>query len=93
MRRLIFLYIDLEQIPDDVPQSKWKSYQTKMAQQAVKDFTQQVKALKSVKIVEDNLPRPEVLIQFPDEQRDVVYEALRQLPIVETIDSMVPQEK
>lgn len=42
------------------------------------------------KILKRLEPKPEVIVEFPDDQYQDVYDKLRELDIVETIDSILP---
>ena len=44
-----------------------------------------------IKIIKDYLPKPEVLIEFPDSKWDKVYEDLCKLDSVAIIDAMLPK--
>jgi hypothetical protein len=92
MKRLICLKIDLSQIADDLSKAKFAAQETQLMEQAVKEFKKQVKKLKPVKVVKDYLPKPQVLIEFDDEQYQTIYEALCKMDVVEIIDSIITNE-
>lgn len=63
------------------------------AEPALKQFRADVKSLPDIKIVEELPPHPQVIIKIPDEKQWEVYDELRKLDIVETIDSIIPKDK
>lgn len=75
MKRLIFLKV---------------AYKEK-AEPVMKQFRSDLQSLPDIKIIKDYLPKPEVLIEFPDGKWDRIYEDLRKLDSVAIIDSMLPK--
>lgn len=59
---------------------------------AHKQFRADLKLIDYIKFVKDYAPKPEVLVQFPDDKQWEAYEALRKLDIVSIIDSTLPIE-
>jgi hypothetical protein len=92
MKRLIFLKIDSDLIPDGLSKTKLAAAEKEVAEQAVKEFKKQVKDLKQVKLIKDYLPQPQALIEFREEEYQTIYEALCQMDIVETVDSIIPEK-
>lgn len=58
-----------------------------------KQFRDDIKKLPFIKVLEEREPKPEVIIEFPDDKYQEMYEALRKLDIVEIIDSILPPSK
>jgi phage terminase small subunit len=75
MKRLIFLKV---------------AYGEK-AEPALKQFRSALQSLPDIKIIKEYPPKPEVLVEFPESKWDRVYEDLRKLDIVATIDSILPK--
>lgn len=86
MKRIIVLNIDLTTIPPDTNKIKWRLLETELANSAIKTFKSQIKNT-IIKPIKDYSPLPEVLIEFPDKDIETVYNLLRKLDSVETIDS------
>ncbi len=57
---------------------------------AFKKFREDVKPFPIIKILKELEPKPEVIIEFPDDKYDEAHEILRKLDIVELIDSVLP---
>lgn len=74
MKRLIFLKVEYKQKADG----------------PLAQFRSDIKQWDYIKIVKELLPKPEVVIEYPDAKHQEVYDNLRQLDIVEIIDSILP---
>lgn len=59
---------------------------------AVEQFRSDLQAIGYIKLIKDQAPKPQVLVEFPNDKQWDAYEALRQLDIVSTIDSILPNE-
>jgi hypothetical protein len=79
MKRLIFLQLHYSTTPA-------------VRSKAFQQFRDDIKKLPDIKIIKEYDPKPQVLIEFPDNQYQEVYDALRQLEVVEVIDSILPEE-
>lgn len=90
MKRVIFLKIDLTQIPDSLSKAKFIVKEKELIEQAVKEFKREIKS-SQIKVLKDYLPNAQVLIEFPDDQYQVIYEVLCKIDIVETIDVFLPK--
>jgi len=95
MKRLIFLkveYLDLE--AKKISKAKEQELREGLCKDSVKLFKNQMKdwlADKKHKITKEYLVDiPQVLVEFPDAERDDAYDALRKSDIVESIDSYLP---
>lgn len=77
MKRDIFLQLNYEHGP-------------KARAAAFKKFREEMKAFPFIKIVKELEPKPEVIIEFPDDKYQEMYDGLRKLDIVELIDSVLP---
>jgi hypothetical protein len=80
MKRNIFLQLNYETGP-------------KVRETAFKQFRQDIKQWNDIKIIKELEPRPEVIIEFPDDKYQEVYDNIRQLKIVEVIDFIIPPYK
>jgi hypothetical protein len=88
MKKLIFLKIDLTQIPDEFASKKFVQQEKLLIEQTVKDFKKQIKDF--AKVVKDYLPDPQILIEFDDDQYyPTIYDALCQMNMVDVIDSNI----
>lgn len=93
MRRLIFLkieYLDLE--GKKIKKDEEQKLRLQLCQKSIKEFKKEMKALlddKSVKILKDYAPEPQVLIEFDEKKLDTVLDKLRAVEIVDIIDSIV----
>lgn len=74
MKRLIFLKVEYGQKADG----------------PLAQFRTAIKQWDYIKIVKELSPKAEVIIEYPDAKHDEVYNNLRQLDIVEIIDSILP---
>lgn len=74
MKRLIFLKVEYG----------------KKADGPVAEFRAAIKQWDYIKVIKAFLPKAEVVIEYPDAKHDEVYNNLRQLDIVEIIDSIMP---
>jgi hypothetical protein len=92
MKRLIFLKINITQIPDNFSKSKFIAQEKVLKEQAIKQFRIDIKAIKQIKVIKDYLPEVQVLIEFEDDQYQTVYEALCKMSVVETIDNLIPKD-
>jgi hypothetical protein len=90
MKRIIVLNIDLTTIPLDANKIKYKLMETELANTAVKTFKSQMKNT-NIKPLKDYLPLPEILVEFPDKDIETVYNFLRSLHSVATIDSFLKE--
>jgi Flp pilus assembly CpaF family ATPase len=94
-RRLIFLkmeYLDLK--GKKVKKEEEQKLREELCQQSIKQFKKELKTLlddKSIKLVKDYSPEPQILIEFDEKKLEPVLEALRSADIVEVIDAMLPQ--
>ena len=79
MKRLIFLKVGWKPTPE-------------IRAKAFKQFSEDIKKNPLVKIVKNKDPRPEVIIEFPDDKYQEVYECLITVDIVEIIDSILDPE-
>lgn len=77
MKRSIFLNLAYESGP--AARSK-----------AIQKFREDLKALPLIKILKEFEKNAEVIIEYPDEKSQEIYEALCKLDIVEIIDSILP---
>ena len=53
-------------------------------------FRSDIKQWDYIKVLKDLSPKAEIIIEYPDAKHDEVYNNLRQLDIVEIIDSILP---
>lgn len=95
MKKLIYLHVG-DPNPQDKKIKKHDLYiLEEMARLlAIKEFKNQTKSL-DLKILKEYPTEASVLIEYKDSKDDAVYsmyDALRALPIVETIDSMLPKD-
>lgn len=74
MKRLIILKLEYKQKADE-PLARFRS---------------DIKQWDYIKVVKELLSKPEIVIEYPDAKHDEVYNNLRQLDIVEIIDSILP---
>ena len=77
MQRLIYLQLGYETGPE-------------VRAKALKQFAKDIKQWPHIKITKEIEPSAWVIIEFPDEQYQEVYDGLRKLDIVHTIDSILP---
>lgn len=75
MKRLIFLKVAYKEKSDN----------------AHKQFKADLQALPFIKLIKDYAPKPEALVEFPDNKADEAIDALRLLDIVAIIDSFLPK--
>lgn len=93
MKRLIFLkmeYLDLN--GKKVKKEEEDKLRLELCQTSIKEFKKEMKTWlddKTVKIVKDYAPEPQVLIEFDEKKLDPVLDALRAADIVDIIDSIV----
>lgn len=59
--------------------------------QAFKQFREDLKQFPYIKLLKELEPRSEVIIEFPDDKYQEMYDGLRKLEIVELIDSILPK--
>jgi hypothetical protein len=78
MKRLIILKVDYE-------------CGTKCRAAAFKQFRNDIKKIASIHILKEMEPKPQVIIEFSDDDYQNVYDNLRSLDIVEIIDSIIPE--
>jgi hypothetical protein len=96
MKRLIFLkreYLDTKK--DKIKKADEPKLLAALSLKAVKAFKDQAKSLidkRTIKIIKDYLPEPQVLIQFEDKLVEDIYHLMRGLDIVEVIDFVIPVE-
>ena len=94
MKRLIFLkmdYLDLE--GKKIKKAEEDKLRLELCQKSIKEFKKELKVLlddKTIKIVKDHSPEPQVLIEFDEKKLELVLAALRAADIVDIIDAMVP---
>ena|SRR5713101_6686471 len=89
MRKTIFLrtqYIDLK--AKKLSKSELLVLQEKAFKLAVKQFKEQT-ASSPIKITKQCFPQPEIVIEFPDKNEEVVLALLRKAEVVEIIDAHV----
>jgi len=91
MKRLIFLKININQIDDKLSVNKFFEEKKKLTELTIKQFKAQIKSLPQVKISKDLFPEAQVIIEFPDDQYQIVYEALCKMDTVEVIDVALPK--
>ncbi len=60
---------------------------------ALEQFRSDLKTIGYIKLVNDYSPKPQVLVEFPNDKQWDAYEALRQLDIVSIIDSILPKDE
>jgi hypothetical protein len=91
-RRLIFLkmeYLDLE--GKKIKKAEEEKLRLELCQDSLRQFNKEMKDLlldKTIKIVKDYAPDPQVLIEFDEKKLDLVLEKLRATDIVDIIDSI-----
>lgn len=92
MKRLIYLKIG-DPNPDNKKISKndLRVLEEFARTLVFQSFKKNAKVL-GFKIIKEYLDEASVLIEFPDDQTQAMYDALRELEIVELIDSMLPKE-
>jgi hypothetical protein len=62
----------------------------KKADGPLAEFRAAIKQWDYIKIIKELAPKPKVVIEYPDAKHDEVYDNLRQLDIVDIIDSILP---
>lgn len=93
MRRLIFLkieYLDLK--GKKVKKEEEERLRLELCQNSLKEFNKEMRELlldKTVKIIKDYAPEPQVLIEFDEKKLDLVIDKLRSVDIVDIIDSII----
>lgn len=80
MKRNVFLQLGFESGP-------------KVRATAFQKFREEIKTWSFIKIVKELEPKPEVIIEFPDDKYQEMYDGLRKLDIVEVIDSILPKDE
>lgn len=58
---------------------------------AFKQFREDLKQFPYITLLKELEPKPEVIIEFPDDKYQEMYDGLRKLEIVELIDSILPK--
>jgi len=74
MKRLIFLKVGYREKPDE----------------AFKQFRSELKKLPDIKLLKELPPQPQVIIEFPDNKYQEIYEELLKIDIVFVIDPILP---
>ena len=92
MRRLIFLKINIGPLPDNISKTKLKEQEKILSIQAVKDFLKIVKKNKTVSVIQDLSPEPQVLIEFDENILQEVVDYLHSVDLVKIIDPHIPQK-
>src|SRR5579864_6864104 len=95
MKRLIFLKVEwLDLTNKKVSKVKEQELRAALCQDSIKQFKKDMKDWldnKSVKITKEYAEdEPQVIIQFDDKLRDAMYDKLRSVDIVLSIDSILP---
>jgi hypothetical protein len=91
MKRLIFLKLDISQLDEKLSLAKYLEAKKALIEPAIKQFKSEIKQIPQIKVLKDLLPEPQVIIEFPNNDYQTVYEALIKLPIVETVDVSLPK--
>lgn len=92
-RRLIFLkieYLDLK--GKKVKKEEEERLRLELCQNSLKEFNKEMREFlldKTVKIIKDYAPEPQVLIEFDEKKLDLVIDKLRSVDIVDIIDSII----
>lgn len=76
MKRLIFLKVGWKPTPE-------------VRAKAFKEFSEELKKNPIVKLIKNKEPQPKVIIEFPDDKYQEVYEWLITVEIVDIIDSIL----
>jgi hypothetical protein len=79
MKRLIYL------------QTNYQNSKT-IRDKIFKQFAKEIKNLPNITIIKQLKTEPQVIIEFPDDKYQEIYEALIKLDTIEIIDSILPLE-
>jgi hypothetical protein len=89
MKRLIFLRpIDPNPKDTKIKKSELSALEATARLNAIKDFKKQTQSL-PIKVLKENPNDPSVIIEFANNKEDEMYEALRVLPVVDVIDTII----
>lgn len=76
IKRLIYLKVDYHgQKPDN----------------AFKEFQSEIKKWQYIKLIKELSPKPQVIIEFPDDKGQEVYENFLKMDVVSVIDTVIPK--
>jgi len=97
MKRLIFLKLAIVN-PENIKmkQAEIDKLEAKEYANSFKQFKADLKTYSNILIIkeiDEDLRRPQVVIDFPDEQYQEIYDIIRQFDIVDIIDPILPLDK
>lgn len=100
MKRLLILkrpYLELTPVKGKPPlkaeeEKQQLAYVKRIIQSFHSQFNEQDNSETKCNVVKEYLSDAHLLIEFPDKQKDAVYDLMRKIEVVETIDAHIPKE-
>lgn len=94
MKRCLFLKVEYLEVDKKMSKAEENKFREQLCKNSVKEFKKEMKSWiddKSLKILKDLTPEPQVIIECEEDKWEQLYVKLCAVDIVETIDSILPK--